>query len=68
MVAGAYMTSHPNAATSDVEEGIADFLRHAPHRTGGDKYKVGLFNLEIIYKHISRNLPIHHSLNLVCNV
>ena len=40
--AGAAMEVHCQKSELAVEDSIAEVLRHAPHRPGGPKYKVGL--------------------------
>lgn len=37
------MKVHRKDKEVDIDEAIAEVLRHAPHRPGGSKYKVCLF-------------------------
>ena len=48
VIAGAYQVNN-TAATSVIEGGIAEYVKLAPHRRGGDKYKVNL-NLKVKIK------------------
>ena len=39
---GAFIVNYRNAKTSVVEKALGDILKLAPHRRGGDKYKVNI--------------------------